>query len=299
MVDRLTSMSVFVRAVELGGFAAAAKEANISATMVAKHVRALESRLGSRLLNRTTRRQSLTEPGRLYYERCKAVLTEVDALESSVDALRNAPRGTLRIASPVSFGARRLAPALAEFAHRHPEVNVDLSLNDHVVDLVEGRFEAAIRIGWLKDSQLIARALHPYASLLCASPEYLRRHGKPKSPQDLAAHQCLVFTHAGPRGRWRFIRDKHEQIVTFTPSIRVDNGEALRQAALAGAGIIVQPQVLLGDDVREGRLIHLLPQWSLPERPMQLVYLRDRQTTPKLKCFVDFIVEKFAATDRR
>jgi DNA-binding transcriptional LysR family regulator len=295
MADRLTSMSVFVRAVELGGFAAAAKEANISATMAAKHVRALELRLGSRLLNRTTRRQSLTEPGRLYYERCKAVLAEVDALESSVDTLRNAPRGTLRIASPVSFGARRLAPALGEFTRRYPEVHVDLALNDHVLDLVEGRFEAAIRIGSLKDSQLIARPLHPYRSLVCAAPEYLRRRGRPKSPQDLAAHDCLVFTHAGPKGRWRFLREGHEEIVMFTPHIRVDNGEALRQAALAGAGIIVQPQVLLGDDVREGRLVQLLPQWSLPERPMQVVYLRDRQTTPKLKCFIDFILEKFGS----
>jgi DNA-binding transcriptional LysR family regulator len=297
MADRLTSMSVFVRAVELGGFAAAAKEANISATMVAKHVRALEARLGSRLLNRTTRRQSLTETGRLYYERCKAVLAEVDALESSVDSLRNAPRGTLRIASPVSFGARRLAPALAEFTRRYPEVNVDLALNDSVVDLVEGRFEAAIRIGSLKDSQLIARSLRPYASMLCAAPDYLRRRGRPKSPQDLAGHDCLVFTHAGPKGRWRFLRDGQEQTIAFAPHIRIDNGEALRQAALAGAGVIVQPQVLLDEDVREGRLVHLLPQWSLPERPMQVVYLRDRQTTPKLKCFIDFVLEKFGRSD--
>ncbi len=297
-MDRLTSMSIFVRVVELNSFAAAAQEAEMSATMVAKHIRALEARLGSRLLNRTTRRQSLTEVGQLFYDRCKLLLAEVDAVESSVSALRGTPRGTLRITAPVSFGTRQLAPALAEFTQLYPDVNIDLALSDRVIDLVDEGFEAAIRIGRLVDSQLIARPLHPYRSLLCASPDYLQRRGKPKTPQDLSMHDCLDFTFAGSRSRWRLVRYGKEHIVNFTPKLRANNGEALRQAALAGLGILMQPEVLLADDIKTKRLVTLLPAWSSPARPMHLVYLRDRQATPKLQCFVEFIVKRFKADNR-
>jgi DNA-binding transcriptional LysR family regulator len=293
IVDRLTSMAVFVRVVELGGFATAAKEADISATMVAKHVNALETRLGARLLNRTTRRQSLTEVGKLYYDRCKALLADVDAAESSVSALRATPRGTLRITAPVSFGTRRLAPAFAEFLRLYPEVNVDLSLSDRVADLIDEGFEAAIRIGNLGDSRLVARRLQPYRSLLCASPDYIRRQGQPKTPQDLAAHDCLGFSYSGLRGRWRLFRGTEEKTVNFTPRLLVNNGEALRQAALAGLGILSQPEILLADDVSEKRLVRVLPTWSLPARPMHVVYVADRQATPKLQCFIDFVVKQF------
>lgn len=294
-MDRLTSMSIFVRVVELNSFAAAAQEAEMSATMVAKHIRALEARLGSRLLNRNTRRQSLTEVGKLYYDRCKLLLAEIDAVESSVSALHSAPRGTLRVTAPVSFGTRRLAPALAEFVRLYPDVNIDLALSDRVIDLVDEGFEAAIRIGRLADSQLVARPLHPYRSLLCASPDYLQRRGKPKAPQDLSAHDCLDFTFSGPRGRWRLLRDGKEQIVNFTPRLRANNGEALRQAAIAGLGILLQPEVLIADDVKAKRLVALLPAWTSPARPMHIVYLRDRHATPKLQCFVEFIVKRFKA----
>jgi DNA-binding transcriptional LysR family regulator len=294
-MDRLTSMSIFVRVVALGGFAAAAREADISATMVARHVQALESRLGSRLLNRTTRRQSLTEVGQIYYDRCKKLLSEVDAAESSVIQLRAAPRGTLRITAPVTFGTKRLAPALADLLRLHPDVNVDLTLNDRVADLVDEGFEAAIRVGHLADSQLVSRPLHPYRSMLCASPDYIRRRGRPKTPQELLAHDCLGFSFAGAGSRWRLSRDGKESTVNFTARLRVNNGEGLRQAALAGIGIILQPEVLLADDVKDKRLVRVLPTWELPARPMQLVYVRDRQATPKLQCFIDFILERFKA----
>lgn len=295
IVDRLTSMAIFVRVVELGGFATAAKEADISATMVAKHVNALEVRLGARLLNRTTRRQSLTEVGKVYYDRCKALLADVDAAESSVSAMRATPRGTLRITAPVSFGTRRLAPALAEFLQLYPEVNVDLSLSDRVADLIDEGFEAAIRIGNLQDSRLVARRLQPYRSLLCASPDYIRQQGQPKTPQDLAAHDCLAFSYSGLRGRWRLSRGTEEKTVNFTPRLLANNGEALRQAALAGLGILSQPEILLADDVRQKRLVRILPTWSLPARPMHVIYVADRQATPKLQCFIDFVVKYFKA----
>lgn len=292
-MDRLTSMSIFVRVVALGGFAAAAREADISASMAAKHVQALEAHLRSRLLNRTTRRQSLTEVGQIYYDHCKKVLAEVDAADSSISQLRSAPRGTLRITAPVTFGTKRLVPALADLLRLHPDVNVDLTLNDRVADLVDEGFEAAIRVGHLADSQLIARPLHPYRSMLCASPDYIRRRGQPKAPQDLLAHDCLGFSIAGVRGHWRLCRDGKEQHVNFTARLRANNGEGLRQAALAGVGIVLQPEVLLADDVREKRLVRVLPAWGLPTRPLHLVYVRDRQVTPKLQCFIDFIVERF------
>jgi DNA-binding transcriptional LysR family regulator len=294
-VDRLTSMSIFVRVVTLGGFAAAAREADMSATMVAKHVQALEAHLGSRLLNRTTRHQRLTEVGEIYFERCRKLLSEVDAADSSVSQLRAAPRGTLRIAAPVTFGTRRLIPALADFLGQYPDVNVDLSVNDRVVDLVDEGFEVAIRVGHLKDSQLIARSLNPYESLLCASPDYLRRRGRPKTPQDLREHDCLGFSFSGMRGRWRLVQADEEQTVLFTPRLRANNGEGLRQAALAGVGIVMQPEVLVGDDIREKRLLRVLPAWKAPARPLHVVYVRDRQMTPKLQCFIDFVAERFKA----
>jgi DNA-binding transcriptional LysR family regulator len=286
-------MAVFVRVVELGGFAAAAKEAEMSPAMAAKHVVALESRLGARLLHRSTRRRSLTEVGHLYFDHCKRLLAAVDAAESSVSELRAAPRGTLRMTAPVSFGTQRLAPALKDFLLEHPDVNVELMLSDRVVDLIEEGFEVAIRIGRLADSQLVARPLRPYRSLLCASPEYIRRRGRPRLPQDLPAHDCLDFSFAGPRGQWRMSRGGEEQIVRFSPRLRANNGDALRQAALAGLGILMQPEVLIGHDVAAGRLTRLLPAWSPPERPMHLVYLRDRQATPKLQAFVGFMLREF------
>jgi len=222
-MDRLTSMSIFVRVASLGGFAAAAREADISATMAAKHVQALETRLGSRLLNRTTRRQSPTEVGQIYYDHCKKVLAEVEAADSSISQLRAAPRGTLRITAPVTFGTKRLAPALADLLRLYPDVNVDLSLNDRVADLIDEGFEAAIRVGHLPNSQLIARLLYPYRSILCASPDYLRRCGRPKTPQDLLAHDCMEFSVAGMHGHWRLSRDAKDQHVNFIPRLRAMN----------------------------------------------------------------------------
>ena len=292
-MDRLTSMAVFVRVVELGGFAAAAKEAEMSPAMAAKHVVALETRLGARLLHRSTRRRSLTEVGHLYFEHCKSLMAAVAAAESSVSALRAAPRGTLRVTAPVSFGTQRLAPALSEFLQKYPDVTVELMLSDRVVDLIEEGFEVAVRIGRLADSQLVARPLRPYRSVLCASPDYIRRRGRPRSPADLPAHDCLEFSFAGPRGRWRLSRGGDEHIVRFIPRLRANNGDALRQAALAGLGILLQPEVLIGNDVATGRLTRLLPAWSPPERPMHLIYIRDRQATPKLQAFVSFMLRQF------
>jgi DNA-binding transcriptional LysR family regulator len=177
-------------------------------------------------------------------------------------------------------------------------VSRDQVRGDRVADLVDEGFEAAIRIGALADSRLVARRLQPYRILLCASPEYIRRKGQPKAPQDLAAHDCLGFSYAGPRGRWRLSRGNDERTVNFTPRMLANNGEALRQAALAGLGILSQPEILLTEDVKQKQLVRVLPTWSLPAHPMHVVYVADRHATPKLQCFIEFIVKRFGATVR-
>jgi len=288
-------MEIFVAVVDAGSFTAAADAFGISPVMVGKHIRQLEERLGARLLTRTTRRQSLTEIGRQYAERCRLILADIKAAESSAEAMRSTPRGTLRISAPVSFGTQRLAPALADYLAQHPEVSLDLNLNDRMIDLVEEGYDAAIRIGELQDSGLVARPLQPYRMMLCASPAYLERFGVPKQPEDLVSHQCLDFAPLHRRVRWNLNGSESE----FPASrFRSNNGQALRMAALRGFGIVLQSEVLLGEDVAAGRLVSLLEDYLPASRPVSLIYPRDQLATPKMTTFIEFIMERFGASDR-
>jgi DNA-binding transcriptional LysR family regulator len=293
-MDSLLGMRIFVLAVERGSFAAAARECRITAPMVGKHIRALEERLGSRLLARTTRRQHLTEVGRRYYERCRRILQQVDDAELEAHAARDAPRGVLRISAPISFGSVRLAPELVEFLDRHPAVEIELLLEDGIVDLVGGGYDAAIRIGALPDSGLIARRLAPYRMAICAAPAYLKRRGIPRTPDDLADHHCLGFTRWDRRGGWLLGRKPASGERLPASRFSSNNGQALRAAALAGAGILMQPEALLAEDLAAGRLTPLLAKYLRPPRPMHLVYLRDRTLTPKLRAFIEFVAQRFA-----
>lgn len=297
-MDKLRSMEIFVAAVDAGSFTAAAEAFDISPVMVGKHIRHLEERLGARLLTRTTRRQSLTEIGRQYAERCRAILADIAAAESGAEAMRATPRGTLKINASVSFGTQRLAPALADYLARYPEVSVDLRLTDRVVDLAEEGYDAAIRIGALQDSGLIARPLAPYRMRICASPDYLARAGVPRTPADLASHQCLDFTHWNKRMRWQLANTDGGRNDTPSSRFRSNNGQALRMAALRGHGIVMQAEILLEDDIAAGRLVPLLDAYLPPPRPMHLVYPRDRRPTPKLTTFIDFVLERFGETSR-
>ncbi len=293
-MDKLRSMEVFVATVDAGSFTAAAEAFNISPVMVGKHIRALEERLGARLLTRTTRRQSLTEIGRKYCEHCRQILADIQAAESGAEAMRATPRGTLKITAPVSFGTQRLAPAIADYLAQYPEVSVDLNLNDRVVDLVDEGYDIAIRVGGLNDSSLIARPLKPYRMRICASPDYLARAGVPRTPADLAAHQCLDFMHWNKRLRWRLSEANGDETEIPASRFRSNNGQALRMAALHGHGIVMQAEILLNEDIAAGRLISLLEDYLPPPRPMHLVYMRDRQPTPKMTTFIDFVLERFA-----
>lgn len=298
-MDLLTSMATFVRVVETGSLAAAAKELRLSAAMVGKHLGSLEHRLDARLLNRTTRRQSLTEVGATYYERCKLALASVADAEASVQTLRQAPRGVLRVVAPVTFGVQCLAPALADFLRQNREIKVELTLNDRPVDLIADGYEAAIRIGKLEDSSLIACPLQPYRMLVCASPDYLARHGQPKLPKDLDRHNCIGFMYSDRRDTWRLMGSDGEHRVRVHGNFVANHGTALRAAALAGIGIVMQPEALLAEEVKAGRLKILLADYAPPARPMHLVYLPERRITPKLRTFVDFIVERFGKSGSR
>jgi DNA-binding transcriptional LysR family regulator len=292
-MDLLTSMATFVRVVETGSLAAAAKELGLSATMVGKHLSALEDRLGTRLLNRTTRRQSLTEAGATYVEHCKQLLAAVSDAEASVQTLRQAPRGVLKIVSPVTFGVQRLAPALADFLLKYREITAELTLNDRTSDFVADGYDVAIRIGTLRDSNLIACPLQPYRMLICAAPDYLAREGTPTLPEELGHHNCLGFMFSDRRSHWRLIGPDGERRVQVKGNFVTNHGPALRSAALAGTGIVMQPEALLADDVAAGRLTRLLLNFAPPSRPMNVVYQSERRITPKLRCFIDFIVERF------
>lgn len=283
-------MEVFVAVVDAGSFTAAADSFGISAVMVGKHIRELEERLGSRLLARTTRTQKLTEIGHHYAERCRQILADIRAAESGAEAMRSMPRGALRISAPVSFGTLRLAPAMTEYLALYPEVHLDLNLNDRMVDLLEEGYDAAIRIGDLSDSSLIARPLMSYRMMICASPDYLERAGVPRTPDDLAAHQCLDFTPLNRRVRWNLNGSESE----FPASrFRSNNGQALRMAALRGYGIVLQSELLLGEDVAAGRLVALLEDYLPAPRPVSLLYPRDQLATPKMTTFIEFMIRHF------
>lgn len=292
-MDRLTSMATFVKAVDLGSFAAAAAELAMSPQMVAKHVSYLEARLATRLLNRTTRRQSLTEIGKTYYERCKAVLAEADWADAAADNATGTPRGRLRINAPLSFGTHTLTPLVVRYLRQYPEVEIELILNDRYVDLIEEGFEAVFRIGRLADSSLTARALRPFRLLACASPEYLQERGAPREPADLHAHQCLgyVGTRAAASD-WRFMRDGQKIDIQIHSQLQVNNAAALLSGALAGFGIAFISEDLARSSIASGQLVRVLPEFETPSRPMYLLFHADRRMTTKLRSFIDLVTEE-------
>jgi DNA-binding transcriptional LysR family regulator len=291
-MDLLDSMKVYALTVEKGSLSAAAVAAGISSTMAGNHVRTLEKRLGMQLLHRTTRRQHLTVFGEDYYTRCKEILRLVAETDALAQNEQLAPAGMLRISAPVTFGAEALIPALSTYLDRYPGVRIDVALNDRVVDLLEEGFEAAIRIGHLPDSALIARPLAPYRLMVCASPGYLARRGTPQRPDDLTGHECLAFSPSALMA-WSLTGDDGVCRVPVSGRLQVNNGQALRVAALHGLGIVLQPAILLQDDVRAGRLVQLFGSYALPSRPMSVVYPPDRYRSPKLRSFVDFLLERF------
>ncbi|MGE9550056.1 LysR family transcriptional regulator [Erwinia amylovora] len=294
-MDRLTSMRVFVRAAELGSFAAAAEDLRISAQMVAKQVAWLESRLGTTLISRTTRRQHLTDIGRNYYERCKIVLAEADAADAVALEMKSSPSGTIRINAPVTFGAATFAPFVTEYLGKYPHTQVELTLTDRYVDPLEEGFEVIIRIGELSNSPMIAYPLRPYRLIACASAAYLAQHGTPERPADLAQHSCLVYGiwSASLPCRWLFSKDGKIEEVRPEGRFRSNNWPALLHAALQGYGVTLGPVDILQKEIDAGRLIQILPAYSGPMMPVHILLPPGQRQSAKISSFVQAILSSF------
>jgi DNA-binding transcriptional LysR family regulator len=286
-------LAIFAAVVEEKSFSAAAKQLGMSKSAVSKQVGKLEDRLGARLLNRTTRRLSLTEVGSTFYEHCARILEEADAAEAAVTLMHDRPRGTLRINAPVSFGILHLAPAICDFLEENQEITIDMTLDDRFVDLVEEGYDVAVRIGDLKDSSLIARNLAPCRFVVCATPAYLERHGTPTVPQDLTGHNCLIYTYRN-EPEWCFTDASGDRItVKLNGSFHANNGDALRAAALEGLGILGSPTFIIGDDLRNGRLVPILTEFTFRSATVNAVYPHRRHLSPKVRVFVDFVAQRF------
>lgn len=286
-------MKVFANVVEAGSFAAASERLGLSRAMVSKHMAHLESHLGTRLLNRTTRRLSLTESGSAYFERCQPILKDLEEAELAATELTSVPRGTLRLTAPLVFGVLHIAPLIADYLAIHPEAKLDFTLDDRNIDLVNEGYDLAIRIGNLAETGLIARRFAKDSLVVCGAPEYFRRHGIPKVPEDLSKHKCLGYSYEESVNEWRFSGKDGEHVVHISGNVRANNGDLLRVAALGGAGIIMQPRFLVGADLREGRLQAVLTQYESRELGIYAVYPSRRYLSAKVRSFIDFLVERF------
>lgn len=292
-MDRLAAIAVFVKAVEAGSFSGAGEALGTSPQLVSKQIRQLEQHLGVRLLNRTTRRQSLTDFGQRYYERALIILAEVDIAETMAAETRVVPSGRLRVNAPVTFGTHALAPRLPAYMAAYPKVAVELTLTNREVDLVEEGYDVVFRVGELRDSELIARRLSPYRLVLCAAPAYLEAHPALLTPVDLLDHECLAFLHGALHSEWTFDGPDGRVTVPVSGRLSADHGESLVQAAEAGMGILLQPHELVAKALEEGRLVTVLEGYEAPARPMHMLYAPDRRVTPKLRSFLTFALDAF------
>jgi DNA-binding transcriptional LysR family regulator len=294
-MDRFAAMQVFAQVVESGSFAKAAERLGLSTSAASRQVAELESHLQTRLLNRTTRKVSLTESGRAFYERSVQLLADLTEAEQEASRAAVEPRGTIRLTTSVNFGVRHVAPAIADFLAEHSGVRFDVSLSDRVVDLVEEGFDIAIRIGPPGADNLVARKLGETRLVPCASPAYLAAHGAPGTPEDLARHNCFTYEYVSPRNVWRF-RDRSgaERAVRVSGTLHSNNGDLLAEAAVRGAGIVFEPAFIVGPDVRAGRLVPLLQEFVPAPVPIYAVYPSRKHLSAKVRRFVEFMMARFA-----
>jgi len=291
-VDNLNAFSIFVRVVETGGFSAAARDLSISKSAVSKQIARLEDRLGVRLLNRTTRKLSPTEAGIAFYERAATIVGSIEEAERAVTALHATPQGTLRINAPMSFGIRHVSPALPDFLATYPDITIDLTLNDRIVDLVDEGYDLAIRIGRMKDSSLIAKRLAPLRPIVCATPEYWRAYGKPSHPEQLKEHNCLMFSYLSTGSDWYFWDQGKRLPVSVSGNLHVNNGDALRTAALAGLGVILSPSFIIDEELRAGAFEPALQAFMNTGGGIYIVYPHNRHLSAKVRAYVDFMAKR-------
>ena len=289
-MDRLSAVTAFVRVVELGSFARAAERLSMSTSAVSRQVADLEAHLDARLLNRTTRRISLTEAGQSFFERSVQLLADLEEAESAVRTAAVTPKGRLRVTCGVSFGERRLAPVIAEFGARYPLLSFELDLSDRVIDLVEEGYDLAVRIGAGGPPGLVSRVLGHSRLMCCASPAYLDRYGVPEHPRDLARHRCLEYSYLAPGVVWNF-RDAGGEThnVRIAGPVRANSGRMLTELATLGMGIVLEPDFIVEPEVQAGRLRMLLPGFEPPRTQIAAVYPSRRHLSPKVRAFVDFL----------
>lgn len=293
--DSTGEMAAFVRSVELGGFSAAARELGLTPSALSKLVTRLEDRLGVRLLNRTTRRLALTPEGEAYFLRCRHILAEIDEAENEVTRFRDRPRGLLRVSVGTAFGMHQLVPALPGFLDRYPEIELELSITDRRVDIVEENMDIAIRYGALADSSLIARRVCDLWRTICASPAYLERHGTPRTPDELQQHNCLYISTMPELRRWPFDTAQGTRIIEVGGKVGSDSAETLLQLAVMGVGIIRLADNIVGAEIARGALVPILTDVHHVEPvPLHIVYPQGRHRSPKVTALVEFLIENFA-----
>ena len=290
-MDRLLAMRVFASVVESGSFVRAAEQLELSATATSRHIAELEKHLGAQLLQRSTRRLHPTEIGTQYYERCRAILADIEEAEAQAATSESQPRGTLRISLPHSFGLRYIAPLIPEFNRRHPELQLSLQFSDQTVDLVEEGIDMALRITRNLNTGLVARRLAPARVVCCAAPAYLERHGVPGHPDALRHHACLTYSYAPLQNTWLFSEASREFSVQVKGSLRSNNGEMNRMAAVEGLGIVQLPTFLVCDDLRSGRLVTLLDDYPVPDLQVYAVYLPGARRSARIRSMVDYLWE--------
>lgn len=293
-MDRFEEMRVFAAVVDAGSFVGASAALEMSKAAVSRHVAELESRLGVRLLHRTTRRLSLTPEGEVFHVCCRELLDGVDEAEAEITSRSGEASGLLRINVPVSFGLLHLAPLWAEFMTRHPKVTLDVTLADRVVDLVDEGYDMAVRIARLPNSSLVSRALASTRLVLCASPAYLQARGRPSHPSDLAQHDVLAYSLFSMGDRWEFTGPEGDVSVKVTPRLRTNSGDTCRAAALRHQGIVLQPTFLIGPDLLAGTLVEAMPAWHSVELGVYAVYPSRKFVSPKVRCLIEFLVDAFS-----
>ena len=293
-MDRFLEMQTFNAVVDAGSFVKAAEALHLSKAAVSRHVLDLETRLGVRLLHRTTRRLSLTQEGQVFYARSKELLTELGEAEAELASRSDAASGLVRVNAPVTFGILHLAPLWGMFRVLNPRVSLDITLSDRVVDLLEDGYDLAIRIGALEASSLVSRQLATTRVVLCASPQYLQAHGTPLQPAELAKHAVIAYSYWSGRDDWRFNGPQGVASVTTQPCIRTNSGDTCRAAALAHQGIILQPAFLVGQDLAQGRLVELMPQYKSPDLGIYAVYPTRKHVSAKVRRLIDFLAGQLA-----
>lgn len=298
-MDAITRMRCFIQVVDSKGFSAAAREMGRSKALVSKYVGELEDELGVRLLNRTTRQVSLTEVGESYYKEAAEILQRIDDLQASVQSSQQEIRGRLRVSAPRSMGDSLLNAAMMEFLAKHPDVMLDLRLEDRFVDLVEEGFDLAVRVTHLEDSSLIARKIAPFRTVVCASPAALEKHGKPRVPSDLSNLPCLIDTNYRYKQNWAFEAQGERLSVSVKGPLEVNSASAAREAALQGLGFVRTPLFFVAEDIEKGALQTVLEDFEEPMRGIYAVYPHRRHLTVKVRAFVDFLVNWYSPSKRR